>query len=167
MKIKMTKHAQVVITAVYLLLFLSGILSLLLYSFRSGLPDWLNAHSVAYHCVLSGGFGGCVYCLRSVYLNACVKKNWDGKWIPWYLIRPFVSMACGGISFIFLKAGLLVLEAEQKQDRTDFAFYAFALIAGLNVDKFIAKIEKIAQSVWGIEESRTKREQDKLKVNDS
>lgn len=163
----MAKNTQVWTVAVYLLFLLVGILILLLWSFRSGLPDWLNAHSVAYHCVLSGGFGGCVYCLRSVYLNACVKKNWDGKWIPWYFIRPFVSMTCGGISFIFLKAGLLALEAEQKQDRTDFAFYAFALIAGLNVDKFIAKIEEISQSVWGIEKSRTKKEQDKLKVNDS
>jgi len=39
-------------------------------------------------------------------------------------------------------------------------FLALAFIAGLNVDKFITKIEDIAQATWGIEKSRTARSQD-------
>ena len=31
---------------------------------------------------LVGGLGGCVYCLRAVYLNACVYKRWDDDWQP-------------------------------------------------------------------------------------
>ena len=33
-------------------------------------------------------------------------------------------------------------------------FYALAFVAGMNVDKFVAKIEDIAQATWGIEKSR-------------
>lgn len=106
-------------------------------------------------CVTLGGVGGCVYCLRGVYLNACVRKSWDSDWQPWYYIRPIVSLAAGGISYVFLKAGLLVLEAEKATDSGNFGFLALAFVAGLNVDKFIAKIEEIAQSVWGIEKSKT------------
>lgn len=106
-------------------------------------------------CGEMGGIGGCIYCLRGVYLNACVKKNWNPAWQPWYYIRPVVSIACGFVSYLFLHAGLLVLESGQKQDSTEIGFLALALIAGLNVDKFIAKIEDVAQAVWGIEKSRS------------
>lgn len=101
-----------------------------------------------------GGLGGCIYCLRGVYLNACVHKNWDPAWTPWYYIRPLVSIACGGVSYLFLRAGLLVLEAGQQAGSTDLGFYALAFIAGLNVDKFMVKIEGLAHATWGIEKSR-------------
>lgn len=68
-----------------------------------------------------------------------------------------MSLMCGGVSFIFLKAGLLILEAESKAEATDLGFMAFAFIAGLNVDKFVGKVEEIAQASWGIEKSRTAR----------
>jgi hypothetical protein len=61
----------------------------------------------------------------------------------------------GGVSYLFLKAGLLILESGTNPDSSDLGFYALAFIAGLNVDKFISKIEDIAQAVWGIEKSRS------------
>jgi len=105
-------------------------------------------------CCLFGGVGGATYCLRGVYISACVKKNWDSAWLPWYFIRPFVSFVCGGISWIFFKAGLIVFESQQNSNASEFAFFALAFIAGLNVDKFVVKLEDIAATVWGIEKSR-------------
>lgn len=105
-------------------------------------------------CVVAGGFGGVVYCLRAIYLNACVLRAWDDAWQPWYYIRPFVSLICGGVSWLFLKAGLLLLDATTSDSGSELGFYALAFIAGLNVDKFISKVEDIAQAAWGIEKSR-------------
>lgn len=104
---------------------------------------------------LVGGVGGCIYCLRAIYIQACVKKHWDNEWKPWYYLRPIVSIACGGVSYLFLKAGLLILESGTRPESSDLGFYALAFIAGLNVDKFITKVEDIAQAVWGIEKSRS------------
>lgn len=104
---------------------------------------------------LVGGIGGCIYCLRAIYIQACVKKQWDHAWRPWYYLRPIVSIACGGVSYLFLKAGLLILESGTNPQSSDLGFYALAFIAGLNVDKFISKVEDIAQAVWGIEKSRS------------
>jgi hypothetical protein len=98
-----------------------------------------------------------VYCLRGIYIHRCVERNWNSDWYAWYFIRPIVSVLCGGVSFLFLKAGLLVLESRQQEGATEIGFYALAFIAGLNVDKFVAKIEDVAQAVWGIERSRTAR----------
>ncbi len=121
------------------------------------MPPWWNNLGIIVPCALVAGIGGAIYCLRGVYLNACVRKSWDNEWQPWYYIRPVVSHLCGAISFLFLKAGLLLLDAQQKMQGTDLGFLAIAFIAGLNVDKFLTKIEDISQATWGIEKSRTSK----------
>ena len=113
-----------------------------------------DAIQLAGYCGICGGIGGVTYCLRGVYLNACVWDRWTEKWLPWYFIRPIISFICGVVSYIFLKSGLIVLEAYQGEHSTNLAFYALAFIAGLNVDKFIEKLEDIAQVTWGIKKSR-------------
>ncbi len=95
-----------------------------------------------------------MYCLRGVYLNACVHKNWDTTWLPWYVIRPVVSLTFGGVSYLFVKSGLLLFGASQQADAGQLGIWAVAFLAGLNVDKFVAKIESIGQTVWGLEPSR-------------
>lgn len=109
-------------------------------------------------CALIGAVGGCVYCIRGVYLHRCVFRDWSADWYVWYFVRPIESLICGGVSFLFLKAGLLVLESKQDVGASHFGFYALAFVAGLNVDKFIAKIEDVAKSAWGIEKSRADRD---------
>jgi len=58
------------------------------------------------------------------------------------------------VSFLFLRTGFLILESRQQEGSTEIGFYALTFIAGLNIDKFIAKIEDVAQAVWGIEKPR-------------
>ena len=41
------------------------------------------------------------------------------------------------------KAGLIILEAEQAESAGYFSHLAFAFIAGLNVDKFVVKLEDV------------------------
>lgn len=139
----------------YLLLFLivlAGIVGMIL---AEALPSWLLKNQLWLLCAISGGVGGCLYCLRGVYLNACVRKSWDPCWQPWYYIRPFASVICGAVSCLFLKAGLLILEAGQRSTASELGFLALSFIAGLNVDKFVSKIEDVAQAAWGIEKSRS------------
>lgn len=114
----------------------------------------LEPYRVGIICAIVGGLGGCMYCLRAVYVNYCAQDTWDNRWAIWYILRPITSVGSGAISFLFLKAGLLVLESNVQQNASEFGFYALALIAGLNVDKFIKKIEDIGEAVFGIEKSR-------------
>jgi hypothetical protein len=122
--------------------------------FSGGLPLWLAPFEVACLCSVTGGIGGVVYCLRGLYVNTCARDGWDPKWLLWYFTRPFVSLVCGAISYLLLKAGLLVLDSSPKADANHIGFYVLAFIAGLNVDKFLSKIEEVAQTTWGIEKSR-------------
>lgn len=143
-----------IVILAYLLLFLIGLATVGIFILAGGLPPWAATMHLFFLCALTGGVGGCIYCLRGMYIHRCVERNWNSDWYAWYFIRPIVSVLCGGVSFLFLKAGLLVLESHQQEGATEIGFYALAFIAGLNVDKFVAKIEDVAQAVWGIERSR-------------
>lgn len=119
------------------------------------LPHEYEPIRIPLACCLTALLGGGLYCIRAVYLNKCVRKSWDSDWHTWYFLRPLASFICGGASFLFLKAGLLVLESHTTEGATELGFYALAFVAGLNVDKFVAKIEGVAHAVWGIERSRS------------
>lgn len=149
----MTSRKYITRISLYLLLILlvDSVLVSLIYLGKIPV-EFKNLEKVAL-CFLIGGIGGVIYCLRGVYVNACSLKTWDPEWLPWYLIRPIVSHFSGLISFLFVKAGLLLLEAEGTEDPTGIGFLALAFIAGLNVDKFLKKVEGMAKAAWGVEPS--------------
>ena len=122
---------------------------------RGILPDWLTIHSLPYECALIGALGGVIYCLRAVYLNRSVRGEWDENWHVWYYLRPIVSLLVGAVAFIFLKAGLLILDTVTTEESRPFGFLALSFIAGLNVDRFLIKLEEVAQVSWGVKPSRT------------
>lgn len=144
--------------AIYLILFFAGLVSFLIQLLSGQLPDWTITYQLPISCGIAGGFGGVLYCLRGLYVNYSARKQWSTEWYPWYVIRPIASIMTGSVSFLFLKAGLLVLEAQPETTSSNFGFYALAFIAGLNVDKFISKIEDLAQATWGIEKSRAAKD---------
>jgi len=143
---------KLVITYLVLMLVLIALSFLGLEQF--GLPESLASSELALRCALIAALGGILYCLRSVYLNRCVHDRWTESWEIWYYLRPITSFICGIVAYIFLKAGLVVLDASQNTDAGNFGYYAFAFFAGLNVDKFVAKIEEIGKSLFGIEKTR-------------
>jgi len=122
-------------------------------------PTWLESHLLAVQSIAIATVGGCLYCLRAVYINKCVHKSWDKEWETWYFLRPLTSAISGLAAFIFLNAGLIVLDADQGERASNWGFLAFSFIAGLNVDKFVLKIEDIAKSTFGIEKSRSSSEE--------
>lgn len=146
--------------------FLVFVLSLDAWGFTTvlsrSIPEWMRAYETALLCGLTGGIGGIVYCLRGLYVNTCARPGgWDPKWMPWYFVRPILSHICGAISFVVLKTGLLLLDSQQKTDSHEIGFFLLAFVAGLNVDKFVTKIEDLAQTTWGIEKSRASDGDDK------
>jgi len=143
---------------VYLVLWLIAGTFLMVWQHFVALPAWYLENLPLTQCILMGVIGGILYCLRSVYVNRCVRKIWDREWEVWYYLRPITSGISGLVSFVFLKAGLLVLEATSKPEQISFGYLAFAFIAGYNVDNFMKKLEEIAASAWGITKSRASQD---------
>lgn len=89
---------------------------------RTLMPDWLSQYNLAIKCSLIGSLGGIVYCLRAVYVNRGAKDHWNDNWNVWYYLRPLVSFLIGGVSYVFLNAGLLVLDAGQSSSSSNFGY---------------------------------------------
>lgn len=145
---------------VYQIFLLVAFTCLLVFVNSAMLPLEISKFIQQFNSVLIGGLGGILYCIRGIYLNASTKAGWDSKWAIWYYLRPISSSVVGGFSFLVLKSGLLVLEASFTSDSNYYGAYLFAFIAGLNVDRFISKVEDLAKNIWGIEKSRTSQEND-------
>jgi hypothetical protein len=143
--------------------FIGGVLTLFAAAMAAGLwflavaelPPWIAGVKPVVASTLMGGLGGAAYCLRGVYLNAAVYNRFDSQWYIWYALRPIASLIFGGVSFVVLKAGLLLLNAEPGDSSSTYGFMAVAFIAGLNVDRFVQRLEDAAKAALGIEKSRT------------
>ncbi|MCK4306162.1 MAG: hypothetical protein KAY24_18120 [Candidatus Eisenbacteria sp.] len=141
----------------YLLLWLAAIAGLIALDLRNGFPQWLDPFRIWVISGAMGVLGGILYCLRAVYLSVAVRRDWDDRWLYWYFLRPFASLISGFLACLFLKAGLIALGSTPGEGSPVIGFYALAAIAGLNVDRFVAKIEDVAQATWGIKLSRAAR----------
>ena len=47
------------------------------------MPAWLADYQLAISCILIAALAGVLYCIRAVYVNYCVNKNWDERWEVW------------------------------------------------------------------------------------
>lgn len=144
---------------IVIIIYLLALLIFATYSIGAMALDWLSEPyrplRVPLMCGAIAYVGGALYCFRAIYLNKCVHKRWDPDWQVWYFIRPITSTIAGAVSYLFLKAGLLVLESTANAGASEIGFFALAFIAGFNVDKFVAKIEEVAKAVWGIDKTRS------------
>lgn len=127
------------------------------------LPAWYLNNILYANCAYWGALGGVLYCLRAVYINKCYLKTWDKDWEVWYYLRPITSTISGFISSIFLKAGLLALQASSQDKGGSFGYLAVAFIAGYNVDNFLKKIETVVQASLGIEKSKSSDKSEQYK----
>jgi len=146
---------MILLIVLYLIAICATCVSYITLALLGQIPASWEPIRIGLACCCTAGVGGVLYCLRAVYINRCVRNQWSAQWNWWYVLRPLTSFICGGASYLFLKAGLLVLESKTEGGASEIGFYALAFIAGLNVDKFVAKIENVAQAVWGIEKSRS------------
>lgn len=148
---------KVIIYQIFILiLILLSFITLRIYDF----PTWIADLELVVKCCLVSTLGGVLYCLRAVYVNKCVRNSWSADWEVWYFLRPLVSLICGVVSYVFLKAGLVLLDASQDVGQGIFGYLAFSFLAGLNVDKFVKKLEDIGKAVFGIELSRSSNNND-------
>lgn len=151
---------KVIIYELFLLICLIGFF----YCFNTyEFPTWAVNLKLPIQCVMISTLGGLLYCIRAIYINKCVRKNWDEEWHVWYYLRPIASMIVGFLAYMFLKAGLLVLDASENHSSGDYGYLIIAFLAGLNVDKFMIRLEEVGKSMFGIELSRIAKNSDNQK----
>jgi hypothetical protein len=139
----------------YVLAWVAALVTLFACKTNEALPGWMMKLGSDVDCVAMGGLAGCLYCLRGIYLNYSVKQRWDGpRYAMWYVLRPIVSCMAGGISLVFLNAGLLSLDAKPAGG-SPYGYLAAAFFAGYSVERFLDRLSEIGQSTHGIKQPRS------------
>ncbi len=139
---------------------ISILISLAAFWYYMTYTDSLQYMTTPIQCVMISALGGAMYCLRALYINKCVKDNWDDRWKIWYYLRPVCSAVMGFIAYIFLQAGLIILSENTPTVPNHYWFLTISFVAGLNVDGFMKKIEDIAQSTFNINKSNVSKNDD-------
>ena len=100
---KRNKEWMIVIIIIYLFI----LLCIATYAIGAMSLGWLPTPYAPLRVPLMCGaiayIGGCLYCFRAIYLNKCIRKQWDPDWHVWYFIRPLTSTIAGAISYLFRK----------------------------------------------------------------
>ncbi|KDM91732.1 hypothetical protein [Photobacterium galatheae] len=138
---------------IYLLLLLMASIGFWYLIATNAPPPWIVSIKQIIGCVLVAVSGGVLYCLRAVYLNYSVRKQWDEVWIVWYLFRPFASGLMGYVTYLVISAGLVAV-GSTSVEHPETLLYALSFFAGLNVDGFLKKFEGQVSSSVKVKESR-------------
>jgi hypothetical protein len=138
----------------YTAFFLVAFPAIAVYAYYYGQYDCLVRQFIYYAC--SGGLGGAIY--SSFGLNTHLfKEDFDGeKFIWWYIFRPIASGIMGIFAIFFFAGGFMAVSGMTASALTDICahpnsimFYcAFAFLAGYACNKFIKKIDVIAEVIF-------------------
>lgn len=141
---------------VYLLVLLVAMVGYWYMTATNAAPSWVVSSKQVIGCVLVAVTGGVLYCLRAVYLNYSVKKQWDEVWVVWYLFRPFASGLMGYVTYLVISAGLVAV-GSTSAEHPEKLLYALSFFAGLNVDGFLKKFEGQVSNSVKVKESRQQK----------
>jgi magnesium-transporting ATPase (P-type) len=137
----------------YLLCLLAISVFVWYWAFISPAPEWVKSIKHIVGCILVAVSGGVLYCLRAVYVNYSVRKQWSEVWLVWYLFRPFTSGLMGFLTYLVVKAGLFAV-GSTSAEHPETLLYALSFFAGLNVDGFLKRFEGQVSNSMKVNKSR-------------
>jgi len=72
-------------------------------------PALMNIYPI-FNTMIWGGIGGIVGALYSLWWHISEQQDFDRNYLTWYLVQPMLGMVLGGIVFLLLAGGFLILQ---------------------------------------------------------
>lgn len=93
-----------------------------------------------------GGIGGVVGALYALWWHISEKQDFDRHYMTWYLVQPLMGLALGGITFLILTGGFLILQVDLSGDRASTGAlvlpYLAAVLAGFRQNFVYGQLER-------------------------
>jgi hypothetical protein len=112
------------------------------YSFSLG-PETL----IMVVMVIVGSFGACVYSLWAIARHVG-KKDFQARWLVWYLVRPFTGAGLSVIFYFLLRGGILTIGANL-QNLNLIAVAAISGLVGMFSEQAVHKLNELADTTFG------------------
>ncbi len=94
----------------------------------------MNTVFPAWNAMMWGGVGGVVGSLYHLWWHVAEKQDFDGQYMIWYLVQPVMGLILGGILYLVLASGFLVLQVNLSDDMASAGArllpYLTAVLAG-------------------------------------
>ncbi len=98
-----------------------------------------------------GGIGGAVGALYSLWWHVADRQDFDRQYVMWYIVQPIMGMVLGGIIYLAIAAGFLVLQAVPPSDPTSVGSWLMpsllACIAGFRQNFVYEVLNRIMVAV--------------------
>jgi hypothetical protein len=72
-------------------------------------PSLMNIYPL-FNTMMWGGIGGIVGALYTLWWHISEQQDFDRQYLTWYLVQPLLGMVLGGIVFLLLASGFLILQ---------------------------------------------------------
>jgi len=112
----------------------------------TGGPALLNINPVL-NTMFWGGIGGVVGALYALWWHISEKQNFDRHYMMWYLVQPLMGLVLGGITFLLLTSGFLILQVDLSDDKASTGArllpYLTAVLAGFRQNFVYEQLERL------------------------
>ncbi len=94
-----------------------------------------------------GGIGGVVGALYALWWHISEQQNFDRNYLMWYLVQPLMGLVLGGITFLILTGGFLILQVDLSDDKASTGArllpYLTAVLAGFRQNFVYEQLERL------------------------
>lgn len=106
----------------------------------------LNLYPVI-NTMIWGGIGGVVGALYTLWWHISQEQDFDRQYLMWYLVQPLMGVVLGGITFLVLAGGFLILNVSlsdaQASEGARLLPYLAAVLAGFRQNFIYDQLERL------------------------
>jgi len=107
--------------------------------------------------MFAAGIGSSITTILAFLRHACVEKNFDRSYAPWYVGRPLMGMLLGLIFYFLIKGGLLTTIRPEKIDSinnlNDWGLAGIGAMVGLFSNNAIEKLRETFHTLFRTEQN--------------
>lgn len=109
-------------------------------------PALLNLYPI-FNTMLWGGIGGVVGALYTLWWHISREQDFDRNYMMWYLVQPMLGLVLGGIIFLVLAGGFLILQVsltdEKASEGARLLPYLTAVLAGFRQNFVYDQLDRL------------------------
>ncbi len=94
-----------------------------------------------------GGIGGVVGALYTLWWHISETQNFDRNYMMWYMVQPLMGLVLGGVMFLILTGGFLILNVDISSDKASTGArllpYLTAVLAGFRQNFIYEQLERL------------------------
>lgn len=106
---------------------------------RDVLPIWQT--------MMWGGIGGVIGALYSLWYHVSDQQDFDRQYMMWYLVQPIMGLVLGGIVFLLLGGGFLILQVDLTDPKATTAArllpYLVAVLGGFRQNFIYGQFDRL------------------------